>query len=87
LLSATPSLSFETARPGRHLPFPLFYYYNWLNLLYLLHVQVGTFGSIVGRGGQSLDDKWADGIETFLGVHSRGFPNFFIMAGPQGQVQ
>ncbi|MGE0425147.1 MAG: flavin-containing monooxygenase [Reyranellaceae bacterium] len=45
----------------------------------------GTFNMIVGRGGQTLRDKWrGEGVRTFLGMHSHGFPNMFIMSGPQG---
>lgn len=44
-----------------------------------------SFNMIVGRGGLSLRDKWADGgTRTFLGLHSQGFPNLFIISGPQG---
>jgi len=44
-----------------------------------------TFNMIVGRDGQSLRDKWGSkGVKTFLGLHSQGFPNLFIMSGPQG---
>src|SRR3984957_8670876 len=44
-----------------------------------------TFNMITGRGGQTLRDKWAgEGVRTFLGLHSHGFPNLFIMSGPQG---
>ena len=44
-----------------------------------------TFNMIVGRGGRGLSDKWkAEGTKTFLGIHSQGFPNLFIMTGPQG---
>ncbi|HVM52105.1 MAG TPA: NAD(P)/FAD-dependent oxidoreductase [Acidimicrobiales bacterium] len=44
-----------------------------------------TFNMVVGRGGQTLSDKWQScGTRTFLGVHSAGFPNLFIMTGPQG---
>lgn len=44
-----------------------------------------TFEMIKGRGGQSLREKWqAEGTKTFLGIHSNGFPNLFIMSGPQG---
>ena len=44
-----------------------------------------TFNMITGRGGQTLRDKWAaEGVKTFLGLHSQGFPNLFIMSGPQG---
>jgi cyclohexanone monooxygenase len=43
-----------------------------------------TFNMIVGRGGRSLRDKWAEeGTKTFLGLHSQGFPNLFIISGPQ----
>ncbi|MDH6280569.1 flavin-containing monooxygenase [Prescottella agglutinans] len=37
---------------------------------------------IVGRGGQSLEDKWAAGPETYLGLGIDGFPNFFNLTGP-----
>jgi cyclohexanone monooxygenase len=44
-----------------------------------------TFNMIVGRDGQSLQQKWQDqGTKTFLGLHSKGFPNLFIISGPQG---
>ena len=44
-----------------------------------------TFASIVGRGGRSLNEKWdTEGVKTFLGIHSEGFPNLFILSGPQG---
>jgi cyclohexanone monooxygenase len=44
-----------------------------------------TFNMVVGRGGQTLSDKWqTEGTKTFLGLHSEGFPNLFIVTGPQG---
>jgi hypothetical protein len=44
-----------------------------------------TFNMITGRGGQTLQHKWqTEGTKTFLGIHSHGFPNLFIMSGPQG---
>ena len=44
-----------------------------------------TFNMIKGRGGRSLSEKWQDeGTRTFLGLHSEGFPNLFIISGPQG---
>ncbi len=44
-----------------------------------------TFNMVVGRGGRSLRDKWtAEGTKTFLGVHTNGYPNLFIVTGPQG---
>lgn len=33
---------------------------------------------VVGRGGVRLTDRWADGVRTFHGLHTHGFPNCFI---------
>ncbi|MEV7646731.1 NAD(P)/FAD-dependent oxidoreductase [Arthrobacter sp. NPDC089319] len=38
---------------------------------------------IVGRGGLRLEDKWVDGPRTYLGTTISGFPNFFLVTGPQ----
>jgi cyclohexanone monooxygenase len=44
-----------------------------------------TFNMIIGREGRSLRQKWEqEGTKTFLGLHSHGFPNLFIVSGPQG---
>ena len=44
-----------------------------------------TFNMVQGRDGQTLSGKWqSEGTKTFLGVHSHGFPNLFIVTGPQG---
>jgi len=44
----------------------------------------GSFNMIVGREGKTLRDKWKEGgVKTFLGLHTHGFPNLFIMSGPQ----
>jgi len=44
-----------------------------------------TFNMITGRDGRTLNEKWGDeGTRTFLGIHSNGFPNLFIVTGPQG---
>jgi cyclohexanone monooxygenase len=44
-----------------------------------------TFNMIVGRDGRTLKQKWeTEGTKTFLGLHSHGFPNLFIVSGPQG---
>jgi cyclohexanone monooxygenase len=44
-----------------------------------------TFNMIRGREGRTLKEKWeTDGTKTFLGLHSAGFPNLFIVSGPQG---
>jgi cyclohexanone monooxygenase len=44
-----------------------------------------TFNMIKGRDGRTLNEKWRhEGTRTFLGLHSHGFPNLFIVTGPQG---
>jgi cation diffusion facilitator CzcD-associated flavoprotein CzcO len=37
---------------------------------------------IIGRGGRSLDEVWADGAVAYKGMTVSGFPNWFIMMGP-----
>ncbi len=44
-----------------------------------------TFNMITGRDSRTLKQKWEEeGTRTFLGIHSEGFPNLFIVSGPQG---
>lgn len=45
----------------------------------------GTLTSIdiVGRGGQTLRDKWSTGIRSNLGISMNGFPNLLLSLGPQ----
>ena len=38
---------------------------------------------IVGRGGLKLEDKFADGPHTYLGLMMHDFPNLFLITGPQ----
>jgi cyclohexanone monooxygenase len=38
---------------------------------------------IRGRDGQSISDKWKDGPQTYLGIMAAGFPNLFMVTGPQ----
>jgi cation diffusion facilitator CzcD-associated flavoprotein CzcO len=38
---------------------------------------------ITGRDGLRLEEKWADGPQTYLGLGIHGFPNFFTITGPQ----
>src|SRR5690606_35702344 len=38
---------------------------------------------IVGRDGTLLRDKWAAGPRTYLGLATAGFPNLFMITGPQ----
>ncbi|GHE79834.1 cyclohexanone monooxygenase [Amycolatopsis deserti] len=39
--------------------------------------------NITGRGGLRLADHWADGPQTYLGLMAAGFPNLFMITGPQ----
>lgn len=65
---------------GTHYPLDALIYatgFQWM--------ATSTFNMVVGREGRSLSGKWqAEGTKTFLGLHSHGFPNLFIVAGPQG---
>lgn len=47
----------------------------------------GIYNEIVGAGGVNLQDKYAQGIRTLLGIHTAGFPNLFIMGGYQASFQ
>ena len=38
--------------------------------------------SVTGLGGQSLRDAWRDGAQAYLGITVSGFPNFFLLYGP-----
>src|SRR6202000_1724179 len=37
---------------------------------------------IRGRGGRGLNEAWANGAEAWLGITVPGFPNFFMLYGP-----
>ncbi len=41
---------------------------------------------IYGRGGETLSERWADGMSTFHGVVSRDYPNLLHMGGIQSGV-
>lgn len=41
---------------------------------------------IIGRGGQTLSDKWANGVRTFHGLTTHGFPNCFFLGFTQTAV-
>ena len=55
-------------------------------IIYATGFEVGTEYTrragyeLVGRDGQTLTEKWADGVSTLHGLHSRGFPNCFIFS-------
>ena len=58
-------------------------------LIYATGFEVGTSYTrrsgyeLYGRGGVSLSEKWKDGVSTLHGMHSRGFPNCFIISNSQ----
>jgi cation diffusion facilitator CzcD-associated flavoprotein CzcO len=37
---------------------------------------------VVGRGGTRLEDAWSDGAQAYKGVMTTGFPNLFLLYGP-----
>lgn len=49
--------------------------------------KTGIYNRIVGKGGLDLEDKYRDGIRTVLGIHTSGYPNFFIMGGYQASFR
>jgi hypothetical protein len=38
--------------------------------------------SVTGLRGRRLDECWRDGAEAYLGITVSGFPNFFMLYGP-----
>ena len=38
---------------------------------------------IENGNGETLGEKWKSGVSTFAGIVTNGFPNLFIMYGPQ----
>lgn len=49
--------------------------------------KTGIYNTITGELGLDLNEKYADGIRTLLGIHSQGYPNLFIMGGYQASFQ
>ncbi|KAA0107695.1 NAD(P)/FAD-dependent oxidoreductase [Mycolicibacterium sp. P1-5] len=41
---------------------------------------------VTGEGGRSLHDTWRDGAFAYLGMAVPGFPNFFMLYGPNTNV-
>jgi cation diffusion facilitator CzcD-associated flavoprotein CzcO len=37
---------------------------------------------VTGRHGGKLNDAWADGAQAYLGITTSGFPNLFMLYGP-----
>jgi cation diffusion facilitator CzcD-associated flavoprotein CzcO len=44
-------------------------------------------GALVGAGGATMRQTWYDGMEPYLGVAVRGFPNYFFITGPDIDLQ
>ncbi|GLE53785.1 hypothetical protein ATCCBAA256_33470 [Mycobacterium montefiorense] len=42
---------------------------------------------LIGAGGLSIKQAWVDGTEPFLGVAIHGFPNYFLITGPDADAQ
>lgn len=38
--------------------------------------------NVTGRNGLHIKDAWADGAQAYLGVNTSGFPNLFMLYGP-----
>jgi len=41
---------------------------------------------VIGREGRSLDDVWAERASAYLSISIPGFPNLFMLNGPNGPV-
>ena len=37
---------------------------------------------VIGRDGRRIDDAWDDGAQAYLGITTAGFPNMFMLYGP-----
>jgi cation diffusion facilitator CzcD-associated flavoprotein CzcO len=45
-------------------------------------IDAATELNVTGRGGAKLKDAWEAGAEAFRGITVPGFPNFFLLLGP-----
>ena len=41
---------------------------------------------VIGRDGRSLNEVWAEANEAYRGVSVPGFPNFFMIGGPNSPI-
>jgi len=63
--------------------------YEIVCLIYATGFEVGTEYArragyeIEGKGGITLTQKWAEGVQSLHGMHVRGFPNCFIFSNTQ----
>ena len=49
--------------------------------------KTGIYNRIIGEDGQDLEDKYRSGMRTVFGIHSKGYPNLFVMGGYQASFQ
>ena len=49
--------------------------------------KTGIYNQILGEGGLDLQDKYREGMRTVFGIHSKGYPNLFVMGGYQASFQ
>ena len=49
--------------------------------------KTGIYNQIIGENKQDLEDKYSSGMRTVFGIHSKGYPNLFIMGGYQASFQ
>ena len=50
---------------------------------WLTEHKLGSGFEIVGRGGLAQSEAWRDGVLSLYGIHSRGFPNRFVIGNSQ----
>jgi cyclohexanone monooxygenase len=67
---------------GREYPLDLLIYATGFEVQ-----KTGIYNQIRGKDGREINETYADGIRTLFGVHTSGYPNFFIMGGYQASFQ
>jgi cation diffusion facilitator CzcD-associated flavoprotein CzcO len=67
---------------GREYPLDLLIYATGFEVQ-----KTGIYNEIRGEDGLELNEKYADGMRTVFGIHSKGYPNLFIMGGYQASFQ
>jgi cyclohexanone monooxygenase len=69
---------------GREYPIDCLIYATGFD--FLMEYTKLTGFEIRGRHGQRLSERWADGTRTFFGLHTRGFPNLFMLSVVQASA-
>ena len=64
--------------------------YEFDIIIFAVGFDVGTGAlsriDLRGSGGQTIGDKWSEGPRTHLGILVDGFPNMFMISGPQSAI-